>query len=346
MKDIVLIVIVGLLIAGFGAGHAFAANLYVVNNSNNTVTVIDTTQHNAVIETIVVGASPTGIAYNPTNKKAYVVNRGDNTVTVIDTLTNAVSGTVPVNPYAWYVATDPITHNIDLNEWVKDLPVNYVYVTSAVNNSVDILITTFDGLLTLPGGSIKTDLPPGIGAFNLALDVARQEAYVVNCHNNILSILDLKSKAMVAKVEDLDDTDGFIGVGVDTGFGKVYTVNDMIDVVPVVDVETRKVTGKIKVGKTPFNVIVDSFTHRAYVANRGSNTVSVIDTAKDTVEATVKVGSEPVSVALADGMAYVANCGDSTISVMDTATNTVVDTIVLPGVKPFRGLCHWSIAAF
>jgi YVTN family beta-propeller protein len=328
------------------AGSVFAVqNIYVVNNSDNTVSVIDPVSKN-LVATINVGSSPTGIAYNPSDKKAYVVNRGDNTVTVIDTLNHLASGTVAVGPYPWYVAVDPTTHLIDLNQWVKNLPVNYVYVTSPVNNSLTVLITTFDGLLTLPGGAIKTDLPPGIGNFNVALDIKDQMAYVSNCHNNIISALDLKEKKMIGKVTGLDSTDSFVGVGVDTGLKKVYAASDKIDVMPVIDAKSMEVVAKVPVGKTAMNVIVDSAAHKAYVMNRGSNTVSVVDTKKDTIEATVPVGTGPISAALADGKAYVTNCGSNSISVIDTASNTVADTIALPGSKPYRGLCPWGIAVF
>jgi YVTN family beta-propeller protein len=328
------------------AGSVFAAqNIYVVNNSDNTVSVIDPVSKN-LVATIDVGSSPTGIAYNPSDKKAYVVNRGDNTVTVIDTLNHLASGTVAVGPYPWYVAVDPTTHLIDLNQWVKNLPVNYVYVTSPVNNSLTVLITTFDGLLTLPGGAIKTDLPPGIGNFNVALDIKDQMAYVSNCHNNIISALDLKEKKMIGKVTGLDSTDSFVSVGVDTGLKKVYAASDKIDVMPVIDAKSMEVVAKVHVGKTAMNVIVDSAAHKAYVMNRGSNTVSVVDTKKDTTEATIPVGTGPISAALADGKAYVTNCGSNSISVIDTASNTVADTIALPGSKPYRGLCPWGIAVF
>ena len=347
-KGFVLTFLAGLLLVGFGLSgvSAAASQLYVTNNLDNSVLVIDTA-NNKVVATINVGSAPVGVAYNPANKKAYVVNKGDNTVSIIDTLNHLVVGTVGVGPYPWYVAVDPTIHNIDLNQWVKGLPVNFIYVTSPIGNRVDVLISALDGVLTLPGGSIATDVPPGIGAFNLALDVANQKAYVVNCHNVTLSILDLNAKKMTGTVENVENTDSFVGVGFDTALNKVYVVSDKLDnVMPVIDASSKKVVTKVKVGKMPFNVTVDSSKHKAYVANRGSNTISVVDTTKDTVDATVNVGTEPISVALADGKAYVTNCSSNNISVVDTKTNTLIDTIVLPGTKPYRGLCPWGIAAF
>jgi YVTN family beta-propeller protein len=345
LKSLLLIILAGLLVL-CGTAQVFAAKqIYVVNNADNSVTVLDSSNYE-VIARIDVGASPTGISYNPANKKAYVVNRGDNTVSVIDTVARTVSGTVGVDAYPWYVAADPTTHKIDLNQWVKGLPVNFVYVTSPITNSLNILITTFDGLLSLPGGAIKTDLPPGIGAFNVALDIDNQMAYVVNCHNAILAILDLKQKKMVAKVENLENTDSFVGVAVDTDLNKIYAVSDKVNIMPVVDGKLRKIVSKVRVGETPYNVVVDSSAHKAYVANRGSNTISVVDTVSDTVEATVNVGTEPVAIALSDDKAYVTNCGSNNLSVIDTSTLKVTDTVALPGAKPYRGVCPWGIAIF
>ena len=345
MKSILTILALLLISVVLVSGVYAAQKIYVVNNSDNTVSVIDPVSKN-LIATINVGSSPTGISYNPADKKAYVVNRGDNTVSVIDTLNHLSAGTVNVGPYPWYVVADPTTHLIDLNQWIKGLPVNYIYVTSPVNNSLTVLITTFDGLLTLPGGAIKTDLPPGIGNFNVALDIKDQMAYVVNCHNNVISALDLKEKKMIGKVEGLDNTDSFVGVGVDTGLKKVYAASDKIDVMPVIDAKSLEVVAKVPVGKTAMNVIVDSTAHKAYVMNRESNTVSVVDTNKDQVEATVKVGNGPISAAINDGKVYVTNCGSNSISVIDSMTNSVVDTIPLPGAKPYRGVCPWGIAIF
>jgi YVTN family beta-propeller protein len=57
--------------------------IYVTNNADDTVSVIDGTT-NTVIATVDVGDYPDGIAVNPTTNRIYVANAGDNTVSVID----------------------------------------------------------------------------------------------------------------------------------------------------------------------------------------------------------------------------------------------------------------------
>jgi YVTN family beta-propeller protein len=78
----------------FGAPESLAQNAYIPNQSDATVSVINTAT-NAVIATVpVVGANPAGVAVTPDGKKVYVTS--DNTVSVINTATNTVIATVPV----------------------------------------------------------------------------------------------------------------------------------------------------------------------------------------------------------------------------------------------------------
>jgi len=97
MRSILTILTILLISAVLVSGVYAAQKIYVVNNSDNTVSVINPVSKD-LIATIDVGTSPTGISYNPTDKKAYVVNRGDNTVSVIDTLNHLSAGTVNVGP--------------------------------------------------------------------------------------------------------------------------------------------------------------------------------------------------------------------------------------------------------
>ena len=68
----------------YGVGVNVDTNkIFVANNENNTVSVIDGLS-NQVLDTIPVGQSPYEIAVNPNTNKIYVTNQGSNTVSVID----------------------------------------------------------------------------------------------------------------------------------------------------------------------------------------------------------------------------------------------------------------------
>jgi len=87
---------------------AAGSRAYVTNNTDNTVSVIDTAT-NTVTATIAVGSLPYGVAVSPDGSHAYVTNYGGGTVSVIDTATNAVTATIPVgsDPIGVAVGTLP-----------------------------------------------------------------------------------------------------------------------------------------------------------------------------------------------------------------------------------------------
>ena len=57
--------------------------MYVTNQDDGTVYVIDTTT-NTVVDTITVGEVPIGIAYDPLHHRMYVANFNSRTVSVIN----------------------------------------------------------------------------------------------------------------------------------------------------------------------------------------------------------------------------------------------------------------------
>lgn len=61
--------------------------VYVANNGENSVSIIDT-DRNEVIQKMSVGQNPYGLAVTADGKKLYVTNTKDNTVSVIDTKSN------------------------------------------------------------------------------------------------------------------------------------------------------------------------------------------------------------------------------------------------------------------
>jgi YVTN family beta-propeller protein len=88
-----------------GAANGVGVNpltnrIYVSNNGNNTVSVIDGLA-NAVTATIPVGSGPAGVGVNPSTNRVYVADNGvgigPGSVSVIDATTNTVIATIPVD---------------------------------------------------------------------------------------------------------------------------------------------------------------------------------------------------------------------------------------------------------
>jgi YVTN family beta-propeller protein len=72
--------------------------LYIANERSNTVTVLDV-ETNKILNTIVVGNTPHGVAATPTGERLYVGSEGDGSVRVIDTITDKVIKTYPFFGY-------------------------------------------------------------------------------------------------------------------------------------------------------------------------------------------------------------------------------------------------------
>ncbi|MGB8900431.1 MAG: beta-propeller fold lactonase family protein [Methylocella sp.] len=126
---------------------------YVVNNGNNTVSVIDTAG-NTVVTTIPVGLNPEWLAVTPDGTHVYVTNGSSNDVSVIRTATNTVVKTIPVGSGPDFVAVTP--------DGTK------VYVANSSENSVSVIHrpgnTVVATILVGPG---PEGWPLGHDAFNL-----------------------------------------------------------------------------------------------------------------------------------------------------------------------------------
>jgi YVTN family beta-propeller protein len=88
--------------------------VYVANNDDNTVSVIDASTR-TVTATVPAGKDPYAVAVDPGTHTVYVINDGvhdENTVSVIDGSTRTVTATVPAGKYPrwrWIRAPTPFT---------------------------------------------------------------------------------------------------------------------------------------------------------------------------------------------------------------------------------------------
>src|SRR5690606_22925608 len=76
------------------AAPAFAYNVYVSNEKDNTVTVLDS-QSRKVIHTIKVGQRPRGITISHDGKYVFLCASDDDSIEIIDTATNEIVGSLP-----------------------------------------------------------------------------------------------------------------------------------------------------------------------------------------------------------------------------------------------------------
>ena len=98
-----------------------------------------------------------------------------------------------------------------------------------------------------------------------------------------------------------------------------YVVAQDTDELLVVDLETKVVVTKIKVGQHPHSVILDQTGKKAYVSNEWSDYVSVIDLALLEVVDIIPAGNGPAGIILDQNEThlYVVNAYGSDVSVIE-----------------------------
>lgn len=316
-----------------------AATLYVSNDFDNAIGVLDSVTHNK-LTTIPVGTEPRPIVYNSLNNRMYVGNTYSHDVSVIDPTTNTVVATIALG-----ANIDPLTFALSHNK-TRLYAANFGSTqVSVIDTTTNTLLTTIDGFSNPQGMVLSND--------DSKLYVANQ-----NCcsSNGFVSVVDTSTNAITQTIPV-----GHIGsvrIALTPDGTKAYVADDggpnAASYVSVIDTTTNTVTKTISIGDNPSEIVVNPAGTRAYVLSTyywygGSTlsvngTVSVIDTATDSVITTIPVGHVPNESSLSnDGsMLYVVNNLDNSISVVDTLTNAVTDTI--PNVGNSLSTHPWGVA--
>ena len=132
--------------------------IYVSNEGNNTISVIDGNT-NKLVKTIPVGANPYNLVVNPNTNMIYVANYGNgngNTVSVIDGNTNKLVKTIPVGYSPMAIAINPDTKMI----YVTNIDHNKIYIINGTTNNVTagVSFEINSGYLDCnPGGKISNN---------------------------------------------------------------------------------------------------------------------------------------------------------------------------------------------
>ncbi len=276
---------------------------YVTNYSNNTVSVIQTS-NNTILTTINVGSGPYGVAINPAGTYAYVANQGSGTVSVIQISNNTVVATVSVGNSPAGIAVNPAG--------------TYVYVSNAADGTVSVIQTnnnTVVATVSVGGGTN----PQGI-----AITPNGAYAYVATGTGNTISVIQTSNNTVVHTIVDFGGNPS--GVAVNPAGTFVYVTNADANTVSVIQTSNNTIVGTINVGNTPFGIALDPSGGYGYVQNNGGGTVSVFQTSNNSVVSTLNVGSAPISLSNFVGtvgnnvQAYIANSGSNNVSIIQEPT--------------------------
>jgi YVTN family beta-propeller protein len=247
----------------------------------------------------------------------YFANTGNSTVSVIDaskldaknynpteTLIN-----VGLNPQALAVSPD------GSQVWVAETGPQ----TSASSPSAVSVISTATDKVTarwsLPGSPSQITFAP-----------SGKQVYVAT--SNGMAIYSAATRHQVAFIRGLGDPRG-IAVSPD---GKtVYVTGTESNKLYLVSAASGRVTGTVKVGELPWQVVASADGKTVYVANPDSSSVSVVSTATAAVTATIAVPGDPDTLALTpDGsQLWVGARFTAKVAVLSTADNSTVGSINL-----------------
>ena len=182
--------------------------------------------------------------------------------------------------------------------------------------------------------SIEQNIDTGQQPMAVAVNEATNKAYVVNHNSNSISVIDGKTRTVVATVKT---SAGPEAIAVNPLTNRIYVANSGENSVTVIDGATDSVVATVRTGSNCNSVAVNATTNKIYVSNNFGHSVTVIDGV--TNEATTfRVGQGPRAIAVnaVTNKIYTANYGSRDSSEIDGATNAV--TSVPTGKHP------WAIA--
>jgi YVTN family beta-propeller protein len=290
---------------------ATPARIYVTNQLDNTVSVIDGATRK-VVATVRVGVSPAQMAVSPDHKSIYIANTGSDTVSVVSTAHNTIAKTIalPRGSRPMGVALNPNGR--------------YLYTADGGSNRVSVLDTR--------AGRVVASVRVGTQPLSIALAPNGKWVYAANSGSGDVSVIDARTNRAVRAIP----TGRFpSGVAVTPDGASVYVTNELSGIT-VINAGTGTVEAKLR-EPSPFSVAMSPNRDRAYVTSLGQGRVTAIDTVTHRVSSTVTVGpygTDPFSVRATADALYVANQGASTLSIIDPSTFKVTATIAT-GNSPY-----------
>ena len=177
---------------------------------------------------------------------------------------------------------------------------------------------------TTPGLGYQITRTVSLGAPDhwdyVVVDSDAHRVYVA--HGNRVTVVDSQDGAIVGQVEGFPG--GTHGVAIVPGVGRGYTDDGDGGEAASFDLQTLKVTQRIKAAEDADAVAFDPVSGHVFVMNGHPGTVTVIDPKRDEAVATVKAGSElEYAVAGDDGHLFINGASKQQILRLDTRTNRI-----------------------
>jgi PQQ-dependent catabolism-associated beta-propeller protein len=319
--------VVAFLVAGCDTPRNGRPTVYVSNERDGTISVIDSLE-DRVIDVLQVGSRPRGLRLTPDGQQLCVAlsrpsdgrpGRDGIACFDVDSHREAAMYDVGSDPEDFaighdgrriYVSNEDVGTASVIDTHGKTTTLRYqvglepegvsaspdgrwVYVTSEASSTVTVLDTATDQIVRtfLVGARPRETafLPNGKLAFVTAENGASVSVVDTNGHR-IAATIDLPpdgERRMKPK-----------GVVCSPDGARLYVATGRGNTVAVVDVGSRRVLDQITVGERPWGIAITPDGRKLYAANGLSNDVSVVDTASGRVVSTIAAGDGPWGVAV------------------------------------------------
>ena len=328
--------------------------VYVANNADNTVSVINAATCNARHTagcgqhpaTVKIGAAPIGDAVDQRTNTVYVVNTGDNTVSVIDGRTcNAT-----VRSGCDTVQTIPVGSGPNVD--AVDEKTDTIYVANFGSNTVSAIDgATCNSVVTSGCGNTPPVVHVGSGPQGLGVDAKTDTVYDTNGNGNLGSVSVIDGATCNATVTSgCGQTPATVklpapsdGAAVDAATHTAYVLTghgSPLSSIAMIDTDTCDATHHAGCGHTPafaqggagpIWIVPDLATKTMYIANQEDGDVSALSTAtcnahrqsgctRPLPAIAAAPGAGAVDVDIPTDTLYYSSQDDNTVSVLNGAT--------------------------
>lgn len=318
MKRTILLIALGLIIAGWVLAAKSAPKAYVAEFGNSSVAVINS-ENNQILKHISLPKGVHGLIVLPDGSRVFVSSDESNVISVIDTAKDEVVGTIPTGkaPHGLIASRDgqhifasifgdnqileinakslkiertleaPAPHNIAVSNDNRT-----IYAAEQQQSQTGIAQIDIESGKTVT--LLRTDSVPR--SLNLSPDGSALT--VTQFDHNDVQVYSTNPLKLLTKVDVGESPHHTIF----TPNGKLVLVcNQVTDDVALIDAKSWKLIGKIPVGKKPHWIAPSSDSEYAYVTDEASNQVSFLDLDEKKVEATITVAAAPRKIAIQSG---------------------------------------------
>ncbi|MCZ4091276.1 YVTN family beta-propeller repeat protein [Sinorhizobium psoraleae] len=308
----------GLAVAASMSSPVSAYMVYVSNEKDNTVTVLDSTTKE-VVRTLDVGQRPRGITISHDGKFIYLCASDDDTIEIIDTATYEIIGSLPSGP--------------DPELFVLSPDGKTLYVA----NEDDNLVTVID----LESKRVVAEVPVGVEPEGMGISPDGKALVNTSETTNMAHFIDTETHEITHNVL-VDSRPRFAEFKPDNS--EVWVSSEIGGTVSVIDNASRDVKHKITFeipglrSETiqPVGVRITADGTKAYVALGPANRVAVVNAKTYEVEKYVLVGQRVWQLAFTPDQKMIisTNGVSNDITFIDVATDEAIQSVTV-GALPW-----------